>query len=178
MFKLLMLLVLISCSSGKVTTNTDVIKASLINVTKFTNFTDKEIVKAKKYIPLMESVVKSQCFEDFMVARKMIKTDGLSNKEVVAKLRGTTVDIELIAYYKRFSYVAGYTEPGAKWIKINRKYHTGASLCSEASNLYHELSHKIGFGHTNKGTSIRKYSVPYSINDAFKVCCENPVNLK
>jgi hypothetical protein len=74
--------------------------------------------------------------------------------------------------YKRFSKLAGYTEPGANWIKLNRKYHSGASICSEASNLKHELSHKVKYGHDYKATQTRPYSVPYSINAAFKKCCK------
>lgn len=145
---------------------------SLVNVTKYTNFTDEEKAKSFLYIEKMDEVVASKCFGDFMEARELIKTNGKTNQEVIKDLRTKKVDIELIMYYKRFSTVAGYTENGATWIKLNRKYHTGASICSEASNLKHELSHKLDYGHNYNATQTRPYSVPYSINEAFKACCK------
>jgi hypothetical protein len=145
---------------------------SFVNVTKYTNFTEKEKVKASKYIPVMDAVINSKCFMDNMVMRELKKTNGKTNKEVVEHLRTSTVDIELIMYYKRFSKVAGYTKPSVNKIWLNRKYHSGASNCSEASNLAHELSHKIKYGHDYKATIDRPLSVPYSINAAFKSCCK------
>lgn len=152
---------------------------SLVNVTSTKNFSDKEKEKMLKYIPVMDKTIRSDCFEKFMARTDrgntknmgLIETKGMSPKEVVSKLRTSTVDIELIMYYKRWSKVSGYTEPGADWIKLNRKYHSGASLCSEASNLGHELSHKIGFGHSYKATPTRPFTVPYSINAGFTACC-------
>jgi len=158
-----------------VTSNNDIKPTdgiSFVNVIKYTNFNEEEKVKASKYIPLMDNVINSKCFEEFMIARDLRKTNGKTNEEVVQHIRKSTVDIELIMYFKRFSKVAGYTEKGATWIKLNRKYHAGASFCSEASNLAHELSHKINYGHDFKATIDRPLSVPYSINAAFKSCCK------
>jgi len=164
----LLLLLLVSCASvstpekeipSKVIEvlkpETEII-VDAVNVTKFTGFYDSEIAKAKKYIPKMNETIASKCFEDFMVNRKLIKTNGLSRIEVVNKLRTSRVDIELITYYKRFSKVAGYTYPGVNKIWLHRKYHKGASLCSEASNLFHETSHKFGFGHSYKSNHNRQ----------------------
>lgn len=180
LINLIILTTLLACSTTPV--NTPVSKEanytndkkvkSFVNVTKYTNFTKEEKVKASKYIPLMDNVINSNCFEEFMIARDLRKTNGKTNKEVVQHIRKSTVDIELIMYFKRFSKVAGYTENGATWIKLNRKYHAGASFCSEASNLAHELSHKINYGHDFKATIDRPLSVPYSINAAFKSCCK------
>lgn len=152
---------------------TSVSSVDLVTVTKFTGFYKSEIEKAWKYIPKMNETIGSKCFEDFFVAReKLHSTNGKSAKEVVKHLRSSNVKIELITYYKKWSKVAGYTYPNVNKIWLNRKYHAGASLCSEGSNLAHELSHKIGYGHDYKATVNRPYSVPYSINAAFKVCCK------
>ena len=106
-----------------------------------------------------------------MLARQLQDTHKKS-AEVVQDLRTRTVEIHLVTYYKRFSKVHGYTYPDVNKIWLNRKYHSGASLCSEASNLAHELSHKLGYGHSFKATQSRPYSVPYSINAGFTKCCK------
>ena len=169
---------LFSCSNaptnpdvGHVTQDTHKEGVSFVNVIK-NNFNDDEKQKAAKYIPVMDSVLKSKCFLDFMKERDIKKANGKSNEEVVAHILNSTVDIELIMYYKRFSKVHGYTLPDVNKIWLNRKYHNGASLCSEASNLAHELSHKIGYGHNYKSSVYRPFSVPYSINAGFKHCCK------
>ena len=176
LINLIILLMVIACSTTPVSTPVNIIKttdkASFVNVTKYTNFSKEEKVKASKYIPLMDKVLNSNCFEEFMIARDLRKTNGKTNKQVVKHIRKSNVDIELIMYFKRFSKVAGYTQKGATWIKLNRKYHEGASLCSEASNLAHELGHKINYGHDFEATIDRPLSVPYSINAAFKSCCK------
>jgi len=155
-----------------IVTNTPKEPISFVHVTKFSNFSDKEKEKALLYIPVMDKTLRSVCFSDFLEKRvKLHSTNGKTAGEVVDHIRKSTVNIELIMYYKYFTKVHGYTEKGANWIKLNRKYHTGASLCSEASNLAHELSHKIGYGHAYKSTVARPYSVPYSINAAFIICC-------
>ena len=149
-------------------------------VSKFTGFSSKTEERLKKAVIKVDEVFHSQCFEDFMVAREkgehsdkyvLHSTNGLTAKEVVQDLRTNQATVELIYYYKRFSKVHGYTYPNVNWIKLNGKYHTGTTICSEASNLGHEGSHKIKYGHSYKSNSARPFSVPYSINKAFKVCC-------
>lgn len=147
------------------------VKVSMVNVLSYSGFTNKELTKASAYIPVMNKTIASKCFEDFMVRRNLIETNGKSRDQVVNDLRTKQVDIHLITYYKRFSKVAGYTYPNVNKIWLNRKYHGGASLCSEASNLAHELSHKLEYGHDYNATQSRPYTVPYSINAAFTVCC-------
>lgn len=163
------------------TPETSVSSVDLVTVKKFTGFYKSEIEKAWEYIPKMNETIGSKCFEDFFVAReagkhsskyKLHSTNGKSAKEVVKHLRSSNVEIELITYYKKWSKVAGYTYPNVNKIWLNRKYHSGASLCSEGSNLAHELSHKLGYGHAYKATYDRPYTVPYSINAAFKACCK------
>lgn len=145
-------------------------KADLVNVLSTKGFTDKEKLKLEKYIPVMNNTIASKCFEDFMSNRNVHTTNGKSIKQVVADLRTKKVDINLVTYYKN-NRTKGYTYPNSTTIWLNRKFHKGASYCSEASNLAHELSHKIGYGHSFKASRSRPYTVPYSINAAFTVCC-------
>lgn len=142
-------------------------------VSKFTGFNKSTIEKLKKATVKIDEVFASDCFEDFMVKRNLIQTNGKSNKEVVEHLRSTQAKVELVYYYKWFSKVHGYTYPNTDKIWLNGKYHTGTTVCSEASNLAHEGSHKVGYGHDFKATKRRPYSVPYSINAAWRVCCHD-----
>jgi len=143
-------------------------------ISKFTGFSKTTEEKLKKAVLKVDEVFNSQCFEDFMVGRpKLHSTNNRTPKEVVSHLRTSQATVELIYYYKRWSKVAGYTYPSVDWIKLNGKYHTGTTVCSEASNLGHEGSHKVGYGHSYKSNVNRPYSVPYSINAAMEVCCVN-----
>lgn len=164
----------IPSASVEVSGGSPAVKSDLLKVTKFTGFWDSEITKAGKYIPLMNSVIASDCFEQFMINRSKEAKDkyGLvwDAPTVVNDLRTKQVHIELIMYYKRRSRVAGYTYPGVDKIWLNRKYHAGAALIDEASNLAHETSHKLGYEHDFKATYRRPYSVPYSINAGVESC--------
>lgn len=170
---------LLSCSSQTVKEEPvqmaviEVQKTDLVKVLSYSGFTEKELEKAAAYIPVMNQTIDSECFKDFMLNRELIKTNDKTREEVVKDLRTKQVEIHLITYYKPWSKVHGYTYPNVNKIWLNRKYHSGASLCSEASNLAHELSHKLGYKHNYKATQTRPFSVPYSINAAFKVCCKN-----
>ena len=119
---LLLLLFTIACTSVPVQTPegtpiSKVEEVSFVKVTKFTGFTEEEIEKAHKYIPVMNSTIASKCFEDFMLERELIQTNDKSRSQVIQDLRTNQVSIELIMYYKRFRKVAGYTEQGADWIR-------------------------------------------------------------
>lgn len=118
---------------------------------------------------LANQLVKSQCFENFMVKRNLIDTNGKTALEVVQSLKiDLTIPVEM--YYKN-NNVVGYRTPPAPDIYTNRKYHQGATACARASNLFHEWSHTVGYTHSYKATKTRPRSVPYSINAAVEVCC-------
>jgi len=173
-----MLLTLVNCATNTVEgpktppAVTPVEKTDLVKVLSTKGFTEKEKVKLNNYIPKMNETIDSECFKTFMVNRNIHTTQNKSNAEVVKHLRTSQVEIHLITYYKRWSKVHGYTYPNVNKIWLNRKYHAGASLCSEASNLAHELSHKLGYTHDFKATQRRPFSVPYSINAGFTACCK------
>lgn len=180
---ILFLLNLVACTSTSVkktepvvatTVKKDVVhRKNIVDVIKYTNFTEKQVVKTEKALDKITEVYNSKCFSNFMLKRGLIQTNGKTPSEVIKHLITKKVNAELIWYYKRFSKVHGFTQPGVKWIKLNAKYHTGTTICDEGSNIAHEASHKIGYGHDFKATKRRPYSVPYSINSAFKACCKN-----
>lgn len=120
---------------------------------------------------LSNDLFKSKCFEDFMVKRNLIDTNGLTAIEVVTKLKTSDLTVPVEMYYKN-NNVVGYRQPPAPDIFTNRKFHKGATACSRGSNLAHEWSHPLGFTHSFSATRSRPRSVPYSINAAFEVCCQ------
>lgn len=149
------------------------IQEAPISLEKFSIMANpSDTIKLEAALLKRKEVLQSKCFSDFMLNRKLIQTNGLSNEEVVLALLNTPVKAEFQTYYKRFSKVYGYTYPNISTIFINKKYFDGASICSVASNQAHEISHKQGFGHDYKATTRRPYSVPYSINAAFSECCK------
>lgn len=119
---------------------------------------------------LANKLVKSSCFESFMVKRNLIQTNGLTALEVVKLLKTSDLTIPVEMYYKN-NNVVGYRQPPAPDIYTNRKFHAGSTACARSSNLTHEWSHTVGFTHSYSSTKSRPYSVPYSINAAVTACC-------
>lgn len=143
-----------------------------IRVLKEVGFTKYESDRLHGYvIPALNKTLGTACFETFWVARNLIQTNGKTRREVLEDKQKKTVGIELHMYYANNSTV-GYTCPGCNYIKMNRKFHQSYSVCTSAGNLAHELDHKLGYGHDSNATSRRPYSVPYSSNEGFRVCCE------
>jgi hypothetical protein len=157
-------------------TTSPVLQNSAININKENKIiaNAKDTEKIKLALDKRIEVQNSQCFKDFMLNRQLIDTN-LSNEQVLSELN-KEVYFEIETYYKRYSKVYGYTYPDTPRIWINKKYFDGATICNVASNLNHEISHKQGFTHSYKATRSRPYSVPYSINAAYEVCCERKDN--
>ena len=133
------------------------------------SYTEKELGVLEVSTKMINEMIPSECFKTFMLNRELIQTNGLTNTQVIEKLH-TPSTVPLVMYYSNNSTV-GYRNVGSPTIYTNRKFHAGASACANASNLFHEVSHVIGFGHDKKANKNRPYSVPYSINAAFSACC-------
>lgn len=141
------------------------------------NSDEKKQLKAAESI--LASLVKGQCFKDFMLKRKFIwrKPEGsksdLTNQEIYDKIINANLTVPVHYYYKRFSSVVGYREPPDPDIYFNRKFHDYYSACDTASNAFHEWSHTLGFDHPFNPTNDRGYTVPYSLNTVVEQCCES-----
>lgn len=131
----------------------------------------KKITEAsKKY----NEVVNSDCFKSFMMKREMVQTQGLTNEQVINKIRSFSGTIIVHFYYKRFTSEVAVRYPPSKDINFNRKFwYEATPTCEFASTLGHEGSHALGeFEHDFQRTDRRDFSVPYSINSAFNACCK------
>jgi len=195
-FALILLFTLIGCSSTPTTkpvlapveTTPDVVvfepakEVPFLVVTEFNGYNTKSVNILKEAVKKVNETVASQCFEDFIIDRAIKKpgqkyslhtTNGKTAKQVVDDLRSGTAKIRL-QYYTSRKGVIGYTYPNTDKIWTNWRFYAGATACNRASNLGHEGSHKAPFkyGHAFKATYSRPWSVPYTINAAFKACCK------
>ncbi len=134
------------------------------------NYTKSELEVLVISEALANGLVKSQCFSGLMESRRLIDTNGKTPKEVVDHIRTSKLTVPVTMYYSN-NNIVGYRAPPSLTVYTNRKFHAGATACSRASNLTHEWSHSLGYGHSFKATLSRPRSVPYSINAAFKECC-------
>jgi len=116
--------------------------------------------------------INSQCFYDFMAARKLEETEGKTNDQVILNIRTYGGMVPISMYYKRFTSAVAYRTPPYPTIYLNRRnFNSHTKLCHWGSTMMHEASHVIGYGHAFRNPS--DYSVPYSINAAFEECCKH-----
>lgn len=146
------------------------------------NCTESEKKIVPKVQKLVNAVIRTPCFADRYILEKyrskLIQTNGLTRKQVVDKILTTVVVAPLFFYYPTIfqsKSVVGYTMPGEPTIYLNRRFRNDSTwtLCSEASNLTHEATHKMEFTHDFNNTPQRPYSVPYTANYAVDACCED-----
>lgn len=145
---------------------------NIAQVTSFINHTEKEKAKNEKAILKIRETASGECFKKEWLKRNLIQTNNKSNQSVLKELLNANVSIELEMYRARFAKVNGYTYPDSKRIWLNRKYHDYYGPCSVANNLFHEVSHKLGYTHDFNPNKQRPFSVPYSINAVMEVCCK------
>lgn len=180
--KYLILIFLASCSTRYTPTvptenkpvETDVKPLSpIVTVTECRNCNDVEKVKYEKVLAKMREVMHSQCFKDFILNRKMIQTSGRTSQEVLDHVLNQNREISIELYYNRWTKTVGFTYPNVTNIWFNRKFHTNYGICESASNLSHEGScHKNGYEHSMQWNKDRDFSVCYSFNKAFDLCCK------
>jgi len=135
-----------------------------------TGYGSNEAVALGRAQNVTNAMFQSKCFHDFMVARGLKETLGLTPEQVVDKHKTARLTVSFEMYDQEWSKVIGYHVLGDKPIvHNNRKYFDGTTDCDHASNDSHETSHVIGFDHSS---AKDYYSVPYSINAAFEECCD------
>lgn len=146
-----------------------------IEITNLINYTDSEKQTLfNEILPKVEEIRNSQCFGDFILKRKMQKTRGLTNKEILNDLRHNSAKITLQRYWSLYN-TTGYTLPNINKIWLNERIHDKISICRQSANVLHELSHKWGYFHDKYWHKLRDFSVPYSVNAAFKACCPTKI---
>jgi len=116
----------------------------------------------------MNRILASPLFEEEWMKAKLTETEGLTNRQVLDKIlcadalspldKVGVLDVEVILYQRSWSRVVGYTFFNAVTIWVNRKFFGGPmSICS---NLFHESTHQLGFGHAGSWAT----TIPYTGN--------------
>ena len=116
----------------------------------------------------------------YLGKKRFVDNEGMSNAQIYNHLIGGAealrptlnyqMDLTVECYYENNSTV-GYTMASINKIYANTKFHKSYSACQTASNLQHEWSHKMGFGHAVRWATSRDYSVPYGLNTIVEKLC-------
>ncbi len=142
------------------------------------NFDPKDSQKVDLAIEIIKKVIRTKEFKNRVLnftyngQKSFVENNGLTNEQVYQKLlEGSEVldpgsdhemDLELELYYSRRSTV-GYTYENTIKIWINTKYFDVYTPAEVAGNIFHEWTHKLGFGHASRYSASRASSVPYAL---------------
>jgi hypothetical protein len=143
-----------------------------------TNFDAKDSEKVDHAIEIIKKVIRTREFKDrvfnftYNGQKSFVENNGLTNEQVYQKLlegseelvpgNDHEMDLELELYYSRRNTV-GYTYANTVKIWMNTKYFDVYSPAEVAGNIFHEWSHKLGFGHSSRNSSSRASTVPYAL---------------
>ena len=147
-----------------------------IKMYKFTTSGKKKILAAAE---LIKEVIASPEFKKKVLNHKVngkrtfVDNGGYSNAEIYQKIldgsekltpgNNNTMDLEIELYTDNSSNTVGYTYPSTIRVWMNSKYFNQNTPALVTTNMVHEWLHKLGFKHSAKATTTRKYSVPYAI---------------
>ncbi len=144
---------------------------SFTPVVKYTTLAERE--KIKKAEVLLNKLKNGDCVFNFLANRKMIQTGGRTPLQVAEHIRDMKGNVPVEMYFRADGLAIAYRQPPYPTIHLNQRAFTlNASVCTWANTMVHETSHSLGnYGHDFNWNAQRDYSVPYSLNAAFKECC-------
>ncbi len=154
------------------------IEQSFYHNTVLRNFEAEGEAKVLAAMEAIVAVVETHEFKETVLnftnkkgERKFLENNGLSNEQIyqiilegAEKLKPSpdrTMDMDLTWYYSNNSTV-GYTYANTMQIWVNAKFYRKYDVAQVSRNLFHEWTHKLGFGHTS-GTKNRPWTVPYGL---------------
>ena len=157
-------------------------KAALFNASvSFTNFQSADIDKVQQALSFIQKIVRTTEFRDrvlnhtYQGVKQFVDSNGLTNEQIYEKfLDGketllpvidNQMDLQLELYANYSTSTVGYTYANTTKIWMNRKYFDAYDPEEVARNVFHEWTHKLGFGHDSSSTSRRPYSVPYAVGN-------------
>ena len=145
----------------------------------YTNFTSADIDKVQQALIFIQRIIRTSEFRDRVLKHtfegklQFANNNGLSNAQIYQALvdgseelkpgANYKMDLELELYTNNFTSTVGYTYPNTLRIWMNRKFFNRYSSEEVARNVFHEWTHKLGFGHDSSATARRPYSVPYAL---------------
>lgn len=145
----------------------------------FTNFQAADEVKADTALELIKQVIRTKAFRTRVLnhtwngVKQFADNKGYTNAQIYQILLDGAetlrpeinhqMDLDLELYTDMSSITIGYTYPNVLKIWMNRKYFNQYAPYQVSHNIFHEWSHKLGFGHDSAATAKRPYSVPYGL---------------
>lgn len=160
--------------TGEVPHEASLFEADVV-LSKFDQADEDKVMKA---IAIIKEVIRSQEFKDRVInftyngKKQFVDNEGLTNAEIYQKLLDASedlrpgvdhqMDLELELYYSSRNTV-GYTYPSGLKIWMNTKYFDVYTPAEVAGNVFHEWTHKLGFGHDSSYSESRNSSVPYAL---------------
>lgn len=156
-------------------------------VIKDTNYFDYQKEKLKKASLVIAKIMNSEEFKKKVIdhtyqgKKTYVDNNGLTNEQIWEKVFAGAealqpainyqLDLTVTMYNKSYSSVVGYTYPSDLKVYTNRKFHDKYGACDVAGNLFHEWTHKLGFGHSYEYTKSRESSVPYALGYLLEGLC-------
>ncbi len=145
----------------------------------FTNFDSSDIDKVQEALEHIQLIVRTNEFRNRVLKHtyqgvlQFVDNNGLTNAQIYQKLlegsetlnpaKNSTMDLQLVLYTNNSTSTVGYTYPNTLKIWMNTKFFDRYNSAEVARNVFHEWTHKLGFGHDSSATSRRPYSVPYGL---------------
>lgn len=145
----------------------------------YTNFTSADIAKVEAAILAIQQIVRTPEFRRRVLEHtyqgvfQFVDNRGLSNAEIYQLLldgsetllpnKNRAMDLQLELYTNYSTSTVGYTYPNTLKIWMNRKFFDSYDTAQVARNVFHEWTHKLGFGHDSSATARRPSSVPYGL---------------
>lgn len=145
---------------------------------QLTDFDANDEIKVNKAFTIIKKVIASAEFRtrvlDFTYngSKRFVDNENFTNAQIYQKvLDGSEelkpgidnqMDLDLELYYSSRSTV-GYTYADGLRIWMNTKFFDAYTPCEVAGNVFHEWTHKLGFGHASSYSVSRDSSVPYAL---------------
>ena len=155
-------------------------KASLFSASvTYSNFESADIDKVQQALGFIQKIIRTSEFRErilnhtYQGVKQFVDSNGLTNEQIYDKLLDgketllpvidNQMDLQLELYANYSTSTVGYTYPNTTKIWMNRKFFDAYDPEEVSRNLFHEWTHKLGFGHDSAATSRRPYSVPYAV---------------
>ena len=122
----------------------------------------------------VSEVIFGKCFESYFMAKQSFYFSKDTGAQVVAKLKTKPLKLGLTYFVKKRNLFTGNIvvgfENGDGKIHANRVAWSSMPLKDKVSNVAHELTHFVGYGHNGNSPTGNGESVPYQANRAVESC--------
>lgn len=148
-----------------------------VNVKSREGFTDAELKRHVSAMILVEKVINSLEWKNWVLAQKFTTTNKtasqiydhiMTGEEVLQKGVDYEMDAEIEMYYTK-NNIVGYTYSNVNKTWVNRYVTKDYSEEEIAGNFMHEWIHKMGYGHSSASDhSSAPYALGYGMRDWIK----------